>query len=553
MNESLKKDGNADNVVLTVENTSVVFRVSGNLVQATKDVSFKLRRAETLAVVGESGSGKSVTAMAIVGLLPGSASITGSIRFGDQELVGASEKSFRSLRGTKIAVIFQEPMTALNPVYTIGSMLSQALRSHGFEGGKEAIRKRSVELLEMVGMPLPEKQIDQYPHQLSGGLRQRAMIAIAISGEPEILIADEPTTALDVTVQAEILALLRRLQRELGMSMIFITHDMGVVADIADQVCVMRNGHVEEIADVFSVFANPQAEYTRELLAAVPRLGAHAEFEQGDSEASENPILYLENLTVSYPGRLGRPDFTAVHGVSFSVPKGKIIGLVGESGSGKSTIGKAILGLANVADGTIQIDGIDITGLSPKARRQQLNRVSVVFQDPASSLDPRATIGRSLTEPLWRNGIVKGRKKLRQRAGELLEKVRLPASWQDRFPHELSGGQRQRVGIARAISMSPALLIADEPTSALDVSVQAEVLEIFRELQEDLGFSCIFISHDLAVVEELADAVVVLKNGEIVEKGGVAQVLRHPTEEYTQNLIASVPVPDPVAQKKVRL
>ncbi|GAB2530308.1 dipeptide ABC transporter ATP-binding protein [Paramicrobacterium agarici] len=552
MNEDLQSTSVPDDVVLTVDDTSVAFRVGGDVVQATRGVSFELRRGQTLAIVGESGSGKSVTSMAVVGLLPGSATVSGSIRFGGQELVGATEETLRSIRGSRIAVIFQEPMTALNPVYTVGTMIAQALRAHGFEGGAAEVRKRSTELLAMVGMPAPEKQIDQYPHQLSGGLRQRAMIAIAISGDPEVLIADEPTTALDVTVQAEILQLLRGLQQRLGMSMIFITHDMGVVADVADRVCVMRQGQVVETADVYALFAEPKAEYTKSLLAAVPRMGVSSGAEHGSDLVQTKLALRIDNLTVTYPGRMGKPNFTAVDSVTFDVPAGEIVGLVGESGSGKSTIGRAIIGLADITSGGVEIAGVDIAPLSTKRRRLQLRRVSVVFQDPASSLNPRATIGRSVTEPLWRQGVERNRRELRRRAGELLERVKLPGSWQDRYPHELSGGQRQRIGIARAIAISPELLVADEPTSALDVSVQAEVLEIFRELQSDLGFSCVFISHDLAVVEMLANSVVVLRRGQVAEKGDANQILRRPSEAYTRELIAAAPIPDPVAQRRTR-
>lgn len=552
MNEDLVSNNASDDVVLSVDDTSIAFRVGGDIVQATRGVSFELHRGQTLAIVGESGSGKSVTSMAIVGLLPGSATVSGSIQFDGHELVGATEEALRGIRGSRIAVIFQEPMTALNPVYTVGTMIAQALKAHGFDGGAKKFRQRTLELLEMVGMPAPETQIDQYPHQLSGGLRQRAMIALAISGDPEVLIADEPTTALDVTVQAEILELLRGLQQRLGMSMIFITHDMGVVADIADRVCVMQQGRVVEIADVYSLFAQPDAEYTQSLLAAVPRMGSSDAVEGDDGLAQADRALRIENVTVTYPGRLGKPDFTAVEGVSFDVPRGEIVGLVGESGSGKSTIGRAIIGLADVTAGRIEVAGVDVATLSPKKRRRQLRHVSVVFQDPASSLNPRATIGRSVTEPLWRQGVVRGRRDLRSRAGELLERVQLPASWQDRYPHELSGGQRQRIGIARAIAISPELLVADEPTSALDVSVQAEVLDIFRELQSDLGFSCVFISHDLAVVELLASSVVVLRRGRVAEMGDARKILGQPTAEYTRELIAAAPVPDPVVQRRGR-
>ena len=547
-------DGAEDRTVLQLDRVSVSFGSGSATIPVTSEVSFTVRRGETIALVGESGSGKSVTAMSILDLLPGNAHATGSIRFHDTEMIGASEATIRAARGARIGVIFQEPMTALNPVYTIGTLIGQALRSHRARSGSE-VRERTLELLRLVGMPEPEKRIHSYPHQLSGGQRQRAMIAMAISGDPEVLIADEPTTALDVTVQADILALLARLQRTLGMGMIFITHDMGVVAEVADRVCVMRSGEIVEQADVFELFANPKHEYTKKLLAAVPHLGQDSPTTpitvvQGEGQARAPDALRITDLRVTYPGRFGTAGFTAVDGVSLNIPRGEMVGLVGESGSGKSTIGRAIIGLVPVSAGTIEVDGRSLTGLSARQQRRERRDVSIVFQDPASSLNPRATIGDSIVEPLKRHGLVRGTRALRLRAAELLERVELPGSWANRFPHELSGGQRQRVGIARAISLNPKLLIADEPTSALDVSVQATVLELFRSLQRDLGFSCLFISHDLAVVEMLANRVVVLRGGRVVEQGDGRQILRTPSEEYTRALVAAAPVPNPAVQKK---
>lgn len=542
-------------IVLAVDRVSVSFGTGETRVPVTHAVSFELRRGETLALVGESGSGKSVTAMSILGLLPGNAEATGSILFNDTELIGAGESIVRSVRGSRIGVIFQEPMTALNPVYTIGSLIGQALQSHRKRTVAEA-RARAIELLKLVGMPEPERRIDHYPHQLSGGQRQRAMIAMAISGDPEILIADEPTTALDVTVQADILALLKSLQEILGMAMIFITHDMGVVAEVADRVCVMRAGKVVEQAGVFELFARPQAAYTKQLLAAVPHLGIDSpttpiQFTDRANVggAPTAPALSVRELSVRYPGRFGTAGFQAVSDVSFDVPQGEIVGLVGESGSGKTTIGRAIIGLAPVSSGTVELAGRSLAGLRGRARQESRRALSIVFQDPASSLNPRATIGQSIVEPLARHGVVRGRRALRNQAEQLLDQVRLPSSWATRFPHELSGGQRQRVGIARAISLSPKVLIADEPTSALDVSVQAAVLELLQDLQRDLGFSCLFISHDLAVVEMLASRVVVLRNGSIVEEGSGRQILRDPQQEYTRRLVAAAPIPDPTVQK----
>ncbi|MHA7178173.1 ABC transporter ATP-binding protein [Arthrobacter sp. Sr24] len=540
-----------DQIVLSLDRVSVSFGVGDRAIPVTQEVSLNLHRGETLALVGESGSGKSVTAMAMLGLLPGNAHATGSIKFGETEMIGASEATLREVRGSRIGVIFQEPMTALNPVYKIGTLIGQALQSQRKRPAAEA-RARALELLKLVGMPDPERRIDCYSHQLSGGQRQRAMIAMAISGDPEILIADEPTTALDVTVQADILALLKSLQTSMGMAMIFITHDMGVVAEVADRVCVMRSGSVIEHSDVFALFVAPKEPYTRQLLAAVPRLGVGAPIANSLTESdSKHPVvLKVRNLEVRYPGQFRTPGFLAVNGVSIDVEQGEIVGLVGESGSGKSTIGRAILGLTAVSSGAVSLDGTNLADLHGPAARKARRALSIVFQDPASSLNPRATIGQSIVEPLARYGIVRGRSALRTRAETLLDQVQLPKAWASRFPHELSGGQRQRVGIARAISMEPRLLVADEPTSALDVSVQAAVLKLFQELQRELGFSCLFISHDLAVVEMLAKRVVVLRQGAVVESGPAHQILTHPAEDYTRRLVAAAPIPDPLVQKE---
>jgi len=545
---------NAKDVILRVENVSVAFTNGRDSIPVTHDVSFELRRGETIALVGESGSGKSVTAMSILGLLPGNSTVSGSVRLGDAELIGASEPTLRSVRGARIGVIFQEPMTALNPVYTIGALIGQALESHG-RMPHQRVRRRILELLEMVQMPEPELKLRQYPHQLSGGQRQRAMIAMAISCEPDILIADEPTTALDVTVQAGILDLLQSLQKRLGMAMIFITHDMGVVAQVADRVCVMSKGRVVEEADVFDLFASPKEEYTQALLAAVPRpgvvVGAGRTADRSDRDESvREHAVEVRNLSVIYSGRFGRQGFTAVDNVSFRVPAGEIVGLVGESGSGKSTIGRTIIGLVPASGGSIMLNGTDVGGLRGGRLRAARRSMSIVFQDPASSLNPRAPIGMSAVDPLRLHGIVRGQSALRKRAAELLEQVELPGSWIDRYPHELSGGQRQRIGIARAISLEPDLLIADEPTSSLDVSVQATVLELFKDLQRDLGFSCLFISHDLAVVESLSSSVIVLRRGTVVEQGLSSAILRAPAEEYTRQLIGAAPIPDPVEQRR---
>lgn len=541
--------------VLEVRSLSVGFTNDDDTTWVTRDVSFAVEPGKTLAIVGESGSGKSVSSMAVLDLLPSNAVRDGEALLRGEDLIGASKERLRAVRGNDVAMIFQEPMTALNPVFTIGRQLSDTLQAHEKVPGARA-RERAVELLELVGIPEPERRVKSFPHQLSGGQRQRAMIAIAIAKDPSVLIADEPTTALDVTVQAEILALLRRLQDEMDMAIVLITHDMGVVADMADDVIVMRNGEIVERAEVNSLFALPQHEYTRALLEAVPRIESIVEppqdtLETGGEEAGGTfTALDIQRLHVRYPGRWGRPGFRAVEDVTLTIPQGKILGLVGESGSGKSTIGKAVVGLAPIESGAISVNGIDVgaRGRGPELRRQY----GMVFQDPASSLNPRVSIGDSIAEPLVVQRKEMDARQRRDRVADLLQMVKLPVEWASRFPHELSGGQRQRIGIARALALEPSVLIADEPTSALDVSVQAAVLEIFQELQERLGFSCLFISHDLAVVELLADQVGVLQKGKLVESGRTTEVLRSPVQAYTQRLVDAAPVPDPAVQRARR-
>jgi peptide/nickel transport system ATP-binding protein len=405
-----------------------------------------------------------------------------------------------------------------------------------------------LQLLRLVEIPEPERRIDSYPHQLSGGQQQRAMIAMAVSGSPDVIIADEPTTALDVTVQAEILDLLRRLQKDLRAAVLLITHDMGVVADLADRVVVMRSGAVVEEAPVRQLFAAPKAEYTAHLLASVPRPTAPQDnAPTADSELS----VEVSGLDVIYPGGLGRKPFHAVHHVDLAIHRGCVHGLVGESGSGKSTIGRAIAGLMRPANGTIRIGGIDPFTASRADKRRLRRTYSMVFQDPGSSLNPRLTIGDSVAAPMVINKFG-SKAEIRNRVAMLLDSVKISSGWADRFPHELSGGQRQRVGIARALALDPEFLIADEPTSALDVSVQATVLALLSELQERLGFSCLFISHDLAVIELLSDRVTVLQHGRVVESGPAGSVLRSPGSDYTKRLIAAAPVPDPAAQAERR-
>ncbi len=564
--------------VLSISDLSVSFQTEDGVVDAVKGIGFDVQPGEIVAVVGESGSGKSVTSMSVLGLLPKTSRIAGELRLGERNLADLKEKDMQKIRGNQVAMIFQEPMTALNPVYTVGWQLREALRSH-LDIAKDAADKRAVELLDMVGIPNPELRFKQYPHQLSGGLRQRVVIAMAIACDPKVIIADEPTTALDVTVQAEILGLLRKLRDTLDTAIVLITHDMGVVADMADRVIVMYQGEIVEEAPVRELFASPKEDYTRRLLAAVPVLGqrpegrrllddagidadsteaakiaeeirlADAELEAVIEEAA--PALEIKNLVLEYPGRRGQAKNRAVDDVSLTIAKGEIVGLVGESGSGKSTVGRCAVGLLRATQGTIAIAGKDITTMSAKEIRPLRRFFSIVFQDPASTLDPKMTIGESIAEPMVLHKVLSG-KALSARVRSLLDKVELGGHYMNRYPHELSGGQRQRVAIARALSLDPALLIADEPTSALDVSVQARVLDLFLDLQQSLQFACLFISHDLAVVDLLADRVAVMQHGKLVEVGTRDQVLHSPQQEYTKRLLSAAPVADPILQAERR-
>ncbi|MFC6011211.1 dipeptide ABC transporter ATP-binding protein [Nocardia lasii] len=632
-------------------------------------VSFQVRRGEVVALVGESGSGKSLTARAVLGLLPDTARARGSIQLTGTQVIGAGESRLRELRGTRAAMVFQEPQTALNPVQKIGTQIAQALRAHGITD-KAVARARAIELLTAVDIPEPAKRLDWYPHQLSGGQKQRVVIALALSGEPELLIADEPTTALDVTVQAEILDLLRSLQRERGTAILFITHNLGVVAEIADRVVVMRAGEVVEEQSVFGLFAEPSAEYTRTLLAAVPRLpvvtagvrsvgerdeidrahgvdsagwnvdgaergeaehardgdasvgdrsdaatppeaGARADADSGAAAATADPttdasataaggddavepgvadadepssepavrrilrrvvvrgpavvaekgggsaeptyrdVLRIDDLSVVYPGRNGGASFPALHDISLTLGPREVLGLVGESGSGKSTLGRTALGLVPATTGRVELQGVVLEGLSRRELRGLRKHVALVHQDVSASLDPRRSVGDAIAEPLEVHRVATGAL-ARAKVETLLESVRLPRDYAQRRPSELSGGQRQRVALARALALAPRLLVADEPTSALDVSVQAQVLELFADLRAEYGFASLFISHDLAVVHQVADRVVVLRQGRIVETGEVRAVFAAPAQEYTRRLLDAVPAPDPATARRGR-
>jgi len=539
-----------DRLAVDIRHLDVTFATDGGDVHAVRGVSLDVRPGEVLAIVGESGSGKTVTARTILGLLPETALTQGAVVLDGIDVVGLDREGLRRVRGEKAAMIFQEPSTALNPVFTVGWQLIEGLRAHGKYSKAEA-RARAVDMLRRVGIPDPERRVDDYPHQFSGGQKQRIVIAMALALNPTVIIADEPTTALDVTVQAEILDLLRRLRDEDGTAIVLITHNMGVVADLADRVAVMLNGEVVETAPAEELFAAPRHEYTQRLLAAVPRLEI-VDRRLPESAASAAPLVVADELVIEYPGRLGRPTFRAVDAVSFTISPGEVVGLVGESGSGKTTIGRAIAGLTPVSGGSLQVLGAEMLGITERRFRPHRKDLGFVFQDPATSFNPLLTIAQNVAEPLIVHGGARNAAAARPKVDELLEAVQLPAAFGDRFPHELSGGQRQRASLARGLALDPKLLIADEPTSALDVSVQARVLELFGELQERFGFATLFITHDLAVVDMLAHTVVVLQGGRIAETGPTAQVLGNPQNDYTRKLIASLPVPDPVEQAQRR-
>ncbi|MBC7589969.1 MAG: ABC transporter ATP-binding protein [Salinibacterium sp.] len=546
--------------VVDINNLEVTFATDGGDVVAVDNVSLMVGSGEVLAIVGESGSGKTVTAKSILGLLPETAVTRGAIVLSGRDLVGLTASQLREVRGTDVAMVFQEPSLALNPVFTVGWQIIEGLRAHrGFD--RREARAKAIDMLGKVGIPNPEERIDYYPHQFSGGQKQRVVIAMALVLEPELIVADEPTTALDVTVQAEILDLLRRCRDEFGAAIILITHNMGIVADLADRVAVMYQGHVVEEAGVEKLFSAPEHPYTQKLLAAVPRIGsggARATARSAERVASGTvntaaPVVVARDLVIDYGGRFGRRGFRAVDGVSFTISPGEVLGLVGESGSGKTTIGRAIGGLTRITAGSLEVLGHEMLGIRESKFRPVRSDIGFVFQDPASSFNPLLTIAQCVAEPLIVHGRAKDATVARPRVDELLEAVQLPRAFADRFPHELSGGQRQRASLARSLALNPRLLIADEPTSALDVSVQARVLELFAELQKELGFAALFISHDLAVVDMLSDRIAVLFKGKLVEEGTGEEVLGAPQHPYTQRLLASLPVPDPVEQAERRV
>jgi peptide/nickel transport system ATP-binding protein len=524
--------------VLLVEGLTVSLPRLADRAEAVSGASLAIRPGETLCVIGESGSGKSMLAYAVMGLLPQGVAVTrGSIRVAGRELVGLPEAVLGTVRGAEIGMVFQEPMTSLNPVMRIGEQVAETFRVHGALSPAERMRQ-AVVLLDEVGLPNPAEIARSYPHELSGGQRQRVMIAMALALEPKLLIADEPTTALDVTTQAQILALIDGLRRRRGMGVLFITHDFGVVAEIADRVAVMQEGRLVEEGLADDVLAQPQHPYTRRLIAAVPSLTPPP------PKALEGaPIAFdVAGLSKLYRGRglFGRGRAVqAADRVSFAIRRGETLGLVGESGSGKSTIGRCVLRLLEPDDGTIRIGDLRIDGLSQRALRPHRGRIQMVFQDPFASLNPRRRVGRIVAEGPIAQGTPE--REALARAGELLELVGLPAQAADRYPHEFSGGQRQRIGIARALAVEPDVLIADEPVSALDVSVQAQILALIRGLQERLGLAILFITHDLRVAAQVCDRIAVMQRGRIVELAETARLFAAPQDPYTRQLLAAVP------------
>ncbi|RWC59968.1 ABC transporter ATP-binding protein [Mesorhizobium sp.] len=537
--------------ILDIANLSVSVRGEDGEREVVSDLSLTLARGETLCIAGESGSGKSMTALAIMQLLPQPAAriSAGKIRLGDTDLADLDERRMRRIRGDRIAMIFQEPMTSLNPVLSIGRQLTESIEAHTSLSQNDA-RQRAIEALKAVRISEAESRLNQFPHELSGGMRQRVMIAMALALEPDVLIADEPTTALDVTVQGEVLELLRDLQRQNGTSVILITHDMGVVAEMADRVVIMRHGRMVEEGKTSDIFGRPQADYTRELLAAVPRIGSGVGRQKSRDVEMATPanVAEVKDLHVRFDlhgGFFGRVNrrVHAVEGVSFSIAPNETLALVGESGCGKSTTAKALAGLVPYS-GDIAIGGRNLSGLARDERKALRRDVQMIFQDPYASLDPRMRVGDLVAEPLVIHGIA-SKEERHARVAALFERVGLSADQMELYPHEFSGGQRQRVCIARALALRPKLIIADESVSALDVSVQARVLDLLKELQREFGVAYLFISHDMAVVENISDRVAVMYLGQVVEMGTRDQVFSNPRHPYTRRLIEAVPVPDP--------
>jgi peptide/nickel transport system ATP-binding protein len=545
--------------LLSIQDLRVAFRMGkGVRAEAVKGVSFDIEENQTVALVGESGSGKSVTAMSVLNLLPDNAERTGRILWKGQDLLGFGLGQLQALRGREIACVFQDPMSSLNPVLDVGSQLCEPLMKHMGLSRSAAIQ-RAEALLGEVGIPEPKRRLKSYPHEMSGGQQQRVMIAMALACEPKLLIADEPTTALDVTIQRQILELLGKLKTSHRMSVLFISHDLGLVGEISDKVVVMRHGQIREQGVVKTIFEAPQDAYTKALLACRPSLegnparlmviddhiagrAAHAEAKAKDPDAPV--VLEVKSLAKSFwlkQGLFGKREFKAVQGVNFRLRKGHTLGVVGESGSGKTTMGLTLLRLHEPTSGEVLFDGQNLLKLSDKERQVMRRRIQIVFQNPYASLNPRFTIGQTLVEPMAIHGIGKDLAEREQRARSLLEKVGLDGRAFGKYPHEFSGGQRQRVAIARCLTLNPEVLVLDEAVSALDVSVQAQVLNLLRDLQDEFGLSYVFISHDLAVVRFISDEVLVMKDGQVVEQASAAEILAAPKQEYTKRLLAAIP------------
>lgn len=559
--------------IIQVRNLSVEFRTDEGTVKAVKNISFDIPRGKTVGLVGESGSGKSVTSLAIMRLIPNPPGkvTSGEILFNGKDLLKQSESQMREIRGADISMIFQEPMTSLNPVFTVGDQISETLMLHQ-KMSKQQAWDKALDLLTQVGIPNPAERIKSYPHEMSGGQRQRVMIAMAIACEPDVLIADEPTTALDVTIQKQILDLLADLQKKYQMSILFITHDLGVIADIADEVVVMYRGDIVEKGDTESIFKRPQHPYTKGLLACRPslernprRLPVVSDFMSADGKektynveilkqqkqtrsVSENQpvLLQIEKVKKHFPLQKGffggvKSWVKAVDDVTLSVRKGRTLGLVGESGCGKTTLGRTILRLIEPTEGKIIYDGTDITTLDREAMRAMRRKMQIIFQDPYASLNPRMTIGAALMEPMIIHGLGGTRQERLEMAGQLMKKVGLDNNMLNRYPHEFSGGQRQRICIARALAVKPEFIICDESVSALDVSIQAQILNLLLDLQEELGLTYVFISHDLAVVKFISDEVAVMYNGKVVEMNDAVGIYENPQHDYTKKLLSAIP------------